>query len=471
MRADVVDTSHYDDVQDGFAGTKAMGILGVINKLTEGVGYVDPSFNWRRGPAARAGLLYGAYHFIRPGSPLTQVKQFLNRVGDTTGLLLALDHEDPDVTMLAAANWIGSFHELTGSWPVYYSYSAFIQQRRARMDARIFGKCALWLAAYNDHPQWPTNIWPNYYLHQFTGDGSGPQPHHVPGISIAGGIDLNIAHDRDSLASTWATIDKPQAPKMLGFASMLPPLPMGFDPSPVIRIARDSKVATYVWSGRGRAPMGYTKGVALTFARCLKNLAAGDPAAQFMAQANTHQGDRDALSWYAGIFNSRGMANDTAGPDTLRHLFALLMGLGMRESSGVFTEGRDLSADNVSADTAEAGLFQQSWNSHVAAPALFEELMASYSTDLDGFVDVFREGVSKPMSGNFGTGKGRVFQELAKHKPAFACEAAAVGLRCIRAHWGPLNRYQAEVTGAANAMLRDVQAYVMSAPSEGAAVT
>ena len=185
--------------------------------------------------------------------------------------------------------------------------------------------------------------------------------------------------------------------------------------------------------------------------------------AQAMAAANTHNGATDALAWYAGIFDSRGMQNDTAGPDTLRHLFALLLGLGMRESSGVFTEGRDMSADNVTSDTAEAGLFQQSWNSHVAAPELFANLMASYQTDLDGFADVFREGVSKPMSGSYGSGRGRVFQVLAKTKPAFAVECAALGLRVIRRHWGPLNRYEAECKSAADAMLRDVGAVVTAA--------
>ena len=38
MRADVIDLSHWDDVQDGFAGTVKMGVLGVINKVTEGLG-------------------------------------------------------------------------------------------------------------------------------------------------------------------------------------------------------------------------------------------------------------------------------------------------------------------------------------------------------------------------------------------------------------------------------------------------
>jgi len=34
----------------------------------------------------------------------------------------------------------------------------------------------------------------------------------------------------------------------------------------------------------------------------------------------------------------------------------------MRESSGQYCCGRDTSEDNTTADTAEAGLFQMSWN-------------------------------------------------------------------------------------------------------------
>lgn len=40
------------------------------------------------------------------------------------------------------------------------------------------------------------------------------------------------------------------------------------------------------------------------------------------------------------------------GTDTLRQLFVLLIGLGMRESSGQYCEGRDRSASNVTAEAA-----------------------------------------------------------------------------------------------------------------------
>ena len=301
-RADAIDLSHWDDVTDGFAGAKSMGVLGVINKLTEGLGYVDPSYAWRRGPSAHQGLKYGAYHFIRPGNVVRQVKFFLDHVGDTAGLRLALDHEDPDVPMSSAAEWLSAFHDATGFWPTYYSYQSFINERRSKMDKRIFSNCPLWLAAYNTDPQWPRDIWPVCDLWQFTGDGNGPTPHQVPGITIAGGCDINQAHDRAAMVADWATVEEP-APEPGPQPPQPQPAPPPFNRTPILRIAEQSEIAHYVWSGRGQAPMGYIKGLAMTFARCLGNLVAHDPAAELMASPNTHNADTDAFAWYAGVFN------------------------------------------------------------------------------------------------------------------------------------------------------------------------
>ena len=83
-----------------------------------------------------------------------------------------------------------------------------------------------------------------------------------------------------------------------------------------------------------------------------------------MAKANTHNDSVDALSWYNSNFINLDMMNEEDGVDTMHHLFVLLMGLGMRESSGKHCEGRDRSASNSTSDTAEAGLYQTSWNAN-----------------------------------------------------------------------------------------------------------
>src|SRR5262249_23852378 len=45
-----------------------------------------------------------------------------------------------------------------------------------------------------------------------------------------------------------------------------------------------------------------------------------------------------------------------------------------------------------------------------------------------------------------------------------AAEAAAVGLRTRRTHWGPINRHEAEIRGEAEELLQQVQMAVDAAP-------
>ncbi|HEX8666057.1 MAG TPA: hypothetical protein VF744_18740 [Beijerinckiaceae bacterium] len=240
---------------------------------------------------------------------------------------------------------------------------------------------------------------------------------------------------------------------------------------PITQIAARSAIARHNWPGRGVAPAGYIKGMALVFARVLCKLRAGDAAATEMAKANTGDNAHDALAWYSQKFSALGLANNVPGPDTLRHLFVLLIGLGMRESSGKHCEGRDQSASNTTAETAEAGLFQTSFNARTASP-LMPALFAHYSANPSGFLEVFQEGVhcSAASLANFGSGQGKEFQRLSKECPAFAAEFAAVGLRHIRTHWGPINRKEAEVHPAADAMLMDVQRALDASPALCAAV-
>src|SRR5262249_47612723 len=74
----VVDLSHHNDVAD-FGKVKAAGYAGIIHNTTEAIGFVDEMYTFRRGPAVNAGLLWGAYHFLRPVSIPAQVDFFLNR--------------------------------------------------------------------------------------------------------------------------------------------------------------------------------------------------------------------------------------------------------------------------------------------------------------------------------------------------------------------------------------------------------
>jgi GH25 family lysozyme M1 (1,4-beta-N-acetylmuramidase) len=174
-----VDLSHYDDVQDGFAGAVKFGIRGVINKLTENTSVLDKSAHWRIGPAKAAGLLFGVYHFIRPGRIAEQAAWFLKNLAELsaaagaaevitdvnaplpgmglrgTGLRLVLDHETAGVSLADVRAWLERVHGATGQWPWLYSYSSFLCDQFVKeggIDGPFWKQIGLWIAAYNDHP-------------------------------------------------------------------------------------------------------------------------------------------------------------------------------------------------------------------------------------------------------------------------------------------------------------------------------
>src|SRR5262252_6647599 len=188
------------------------------------------------------------------------------------------------------------------------------------------------------------------------------------------------------------------------------------DQSAICDIANESTIARYVWKDRGVAPVGYMQGMALAFAQTYRKLRLGHPAAMEMSKARTDS-DKDALNIYKARFDQFDMSNEENGDDTLRHLYALMLGHGMRESSGRHCEGRDQSADNVESDTAEAGLFQTSYNAHSASSPEFDDLMAEYDDPKhEGtcYFDAFSEEVECSNSDwdNYGSGKGYEFQQL-----------------------------------------------------------
>lgn len=203
LTPNVVDLSHYDNVTD-WDLVKSYGIRGVINKATEGNGMVDKTFAIRRIPSTSRGMLYGAYHFLRPGNVNAQVEHFLGVTKPHENLLLALDHEDPKVSLSSARQFMEIVYAQTGQMPALYSGFLIKQQLGNKVDP-FWAKVRLWLSHYSANPVWP-KCWEKPWLIQFTGDGLGPLPHNVPGITIDGaGIDINsYAGNADQLAAEWA---------------------------------------------------------------------------------------------------------------------------------------------------------------------------------------------------------------------------------------------------------------------------
>jgi hypothetical protein len=254
---------------------------------------------------------------------------------------------------------------------------------------------------------------------------------------------------------TWAALDSihdlpPYVPK-----TVLSPKEI----EEICDIAIGSEIADYAWRDRGVAPDGYIKGMAIAYAQAYRLYRQDVVPFLEMGKANTGDDDDDVLAYCEQEFDDLGMSNDVDGTETLRHLYTFLIGLGMRESSGQHCEGRDMSASNTSSDTAEAGLFQTSWNAHTCHDACDELFDEYYADSTLGYMNIFEEDVSCSSSSwsCYGSGDGAMFQHMAKYQPTFAVEFCGVTLRHLRNHYGPVNRGEVEIRTDADEMLQEVE--------------
>ena len=235
------------------------------------------------------------------------------------------------------------------------------------------------------------------------------------------------------------------------------------------KIANESPIAAYLWRDRGAAPRGYTQGMALAFAQDWVRLKVRHPAVVEMTKPRQNS-DKDAINLYTADYRRIGAAsNEQGGPNVLLNLYALMLGSGMRESSGRHCEGRDQSASNTSSTEAEAGLFQTSYNAAGASnpefDAAMDEYMANHSVC---YLDDFAEGVSCSESEweCYGSGRGFEFQQLCKNCPAWAVTSHGLTLRNLCNHYGPIIRHEAELKSEALDLFEAIAAYMdtQSAP-------
>jgi hypothetical protein len=243
--------------------------------------------------------------------------------------------------------------------------------------------------------------------------------------------------------SAPVVVEQPEAPVVVAAPPAAPAASVSLNS--ITLAARDSQCAKVSWAGRGRAPLGYVKGMAFAFAKsyCAKRF------------DGISDSSKNALTSY-------GVAV------TPVNTYALLIGLGLRESSGNYCEGRDMSASNTSSDTAEAGPFQTSWNAAGAHSSL-PKIALEYKNGARCFLDVWQEGVSaahcRAQGSYYGSGNGLEFQKLARNCPQFAAEFAAVTILTLKNHYGPLIRKEAQFKQECVDMFSSVKKLVDQNPS------
>jgi len=288
--------------------------------------------------------------------------------------------------------------------------------------------------------------------------GASVQPHHNNEHEKEQSSEFEVDSFTDGQSEH--PFDHPKSNFLQVGSIQAPPGPV----NDIAQIAMGSTCAKHYFNQRGEAPSGYLAGMALVFAKSVCN--PNRPDVQLVSGKRTTNNAKDALSWYNSIFTKAGMNNDADAFTTYRHTLALQIGLGMRESSGQYCCGRDMSASFSSADSAEAGPFQTSWGVRKASPTILTNMFNEYSKSQSGcFLDIFKQGIKcrAQDNKNWGTGTGMQWQKLTKECPAFAAEYAAVVMRTSggnKGEFGPIRTRAAELRPECDQMLQKVQDHV-----------
>ena len=212
MGKDLVIDMYHGDVVTSWEQIWDDGIRGIIHKASQGASQKDKKIEMRKQPILDQGFLLGFYHFGTGDDDVNdQVDNFLNVVGDTKNVLLALDFEpNPSgktMSLKQARQFMEVIYDKTGQRPVLYSGHLIKEQLNDDSDG-FWGKHKLWLAQYATKPSLP-DAWDSYWLWQRTGDGVGSKPHTIDGFQ--GDCDINVFDgSEDDLKAQWATTDTEQ---------------------------------------------------------------------------------------------------------------------------------------------------------------------------------------------------------------------------------------------------------------------
>jgi lysozyme len=181
----VIDISHHNG-NVNLEKAKADGIVGVIQKATQGQSNTDPTYARNRDRARAAGLLWGAYHFATGSDGLKQAVHFLSVVGDDPEALLVLDFEPnptgPSMDLEEARAFVTHVAAQTGRFPGFYS-GHYIKQLLGSGSDPVLAECWFWLAQYGPTPVVPKN-WSTWTMWQYTDGAIGPTPHEVKGVGL-----------------------------------------------------------------------------------------------------------------------------------------------------------------------------------------------------------------------------------------------------------------------------------------------
>ena len=209
IRPIVIDINHADGSREesgrhvdliDWHKLRAAGFLGIIHKATEGEHFIDPLYHERKPKAIAAGLLWAAYHFMRPGDVGNQASHFLGVAQAPKFVRFALDYEDEKLGLWMAERWLEIIHIVTNQRAWLYS-GGVLKEQLARRHSPSLVQYPLWLSEYGEREKIPLP-WTKVVLWQRSGDGIGPGMHDVPGVGRKQDIDYFDGTDEE-LKLAW----------------------------------------------------------------------------------------------------------------------------------------------------------------------------------------------------------------------------------------------------------------------------
>jgi GH25 family lysozyme M1 (1,4-beta-N-acetylmuramidase) len=179
----VIDISHHNGnvnldkaVEDG--------IVGVIQKATQGLDFQDPTYGRNKKRAQDASLMFGAYHFGTGSDGVQQAEHFLEVVQPDASTLVVLDlednHQGPSMTLEEARAFVTHIKDSLDRFPGLYS-GHYVKRLLGTSQDPVLGSCWFWLAQYGPTAVVPPT-WPAWTMWQYTDGALGPEPHTVAGV-------------------------------------------------------------------------------------------------------------------------------------------------------------------------------------------------------------------------------------------------------------------------------------------------
>lgn len=179
------DVSKWQGPKLDWGAIAAMGVRFAFCKATEHVGHVDPTFERNAPAAAKAGLLVGSYHVLRPEADVQRQAEHYFKVAGGRGLLPpVLDFEltgklpGPEVVRRGLA-FVEATEALWGKPCIVYTGNWF-WRLLGDPEAPAFGARPLWIAHYGVKEPAVPRPWKQrgWAFWQFDGNGG----RRLPGV-------------------------------------------------------------------------------------------------------------------------------------------------------------------------------------------------------------------------------------------------------------------------------------------------